>query len=216
MRTILATLFAVHFIFAAIAGATEPTTNAPAVPQKDPGNPIIIIETSMGEITAELWPDEAPETVANFLKYVDSAFYDGLVFHRVIDGFMIQGGGFSETMRQKATRKPIKNEARKDGPNSRGTLAMARTMAVNSATSQFFINLVDNVALNHRNTTPRGYGYCTFGKITAGMDIVDAIGKVKTGRKMGFGDVPLTPVVILSIKRAESKTTPDALPDAAE
>lgn len=160
----------------------------------------VVIETSMGSITAELWPDKAPATVSNFLAYIEQEFYDGLIFHRVIDGFMIQGGGFNEQMSQKQSGKPIVNEARADVPNARGTLAMARTMVVDSATSQFFINLKDNAFLNHRNRTPQGFGYCVFGKVVDGMDVVDAIAKVRTGNVSGHQDVPLEPVVIKSIR----------------
>jgi len=163
--------------------------------------PMVIIETSMGQIKAELWPDEAPETVANFLKYVDDGFYDGLIFHRVIDGFMIQGGGFTPDMRQKPTRPNIKNEASADLSNDRGTLAMARTPEIHSASSQFFINLVDNFGLNHKGKTPPEYGYCAFGKVVEGMEVVDKIAKVKTTTRHPHGDVPVEPVIIKSITR---------------
>ena len=165
-------------------------------------NPVVVIETSMGTIKAELWADKAPVTAANVLAYVDKKFYDGLIFHRVIDGFMIQGGGFTPDMTQKAADKPIKNEATADKKNGRGTLAMARTGVVDSATSQFFINLIDNDFLNHRDETARGFGYCAFGKVTEGMDVVDKIAKVRTGTASGFENVPVTPVVIKSIRRA--------------
>ena len=143
-------------------------------------NPRVILGTSRGAVTIELWPDKAPQTVVNFLAYVDAGFYDGLVFHRVIDGFMIQGGGFTPDLRQKPTRAPVRNEARADIPNARGTLAMARTSDVDSATAQFFVNLVDNAFLNHRKKTPDGFGYCVFGRVVDGMDAVDAIAKVAT------------------------------------
>lgn len=165
-------------------------------------NPVVIMETSMGTIRAELWAETAPLTVANFLSYVDKQFFDGLIFHRVIPGFMIQGGGMMPDMSQKATDKPVKNEASADKKNDRGTLAMARTSVVDSATAQFFINLVNNDFLNHTDNSSRGFGYCAFGKVTEGMDVVDKIGKVKTGDKGGHGDVPVTPVVIKSIRRA--------------
>jgi peptidyl-prolyl cis-trans isomerase B (cyclophilin B) len=165
--------------------------------------PEVVIETSLGTIRAELWPDKAPATVENFLAYVDAGFFDGLVFHRVIDGFMVQGGGLSADMKQKPTRGTIRNEARSDVRNERGTLAMARTMEVNSATSQFFINLVDNQFLDHTDNTPKGFGYCVFGTVVDGMDVVDGIGKVKTGRVGQFSDVPLEPVVIQAVRRAE-------------
>ena len=163
---------------------------------------MVIIETSMGDIEVELWPDKAPETVANFLKYVDDGFYDGLIFHRVIPRFMIQAGGFSPDMRKKATRPEIKNEAGPELRNDRGTLAMARTPEIHSASSQFFINLVDNVNLNHKGETPQEYGYCAFGKVTEGMEVVDKIAKVKTTIKPPYKDVPAEPVIIKSIRRA--------------
>ena len=166
-------------------------------------NPAVVIETSMGTITAELWPQHAPETVRNFLMYTDDSYYDDLIFHRVIDGFMLQCGGFNEAMQQKATKPQVKNEAKTDVPNDRGTLAMARTTVVDSATSQFFINLKDNAFLDHKDDTARGFGYCVFGKVTDGMDVVDKIAKVKTGSKNGHSDVPVETVMIKSIKRAE-------------
>jgi cyclophilin family peptidyl-prolyl cis-trans isomerase len=167
--------------------------------------PVVVIETSKGTMKAELWPDKAKLTVENFLRYVDDKFYDGLVFHRVIAGFMIQGGGFTEDMQKKPAQAPVKNEARADTPNARGTLAMARTSVVDSATCQFFINLVDNAFLNHKNETPQGYGYCVFGKVIEGLDVLDAIGKVKTGVRASFRDVPVEPVVIKSIRRADAQ-----------
>jgi len=163
----------------------------------------VVIETSEGTIKAELWADQAPETVANFLAYADDGFFDGLIFHRVIAGFMIQGGGFSADMQQKATGAPVKNEASAKGRNDRGTLAMARTPDPHSATAQFFINLVDNKFLNFREQTMQGWGYCAFGKVTEGMDVVDAIAKVPTGRHGAFSDVPMAPVTIKSIRRAD-------------
>jgi len=168
---------------------------------EDTANPVIVIDTSMGVITAELWPDRTPRTAANMLGYVDDEFYDGLVFHRVIKDFMIQGGGMDADMRQKATREQIVNEAAGDLHNDRGTLAMARTGDVDSATAQFFINLVDNDFLNHRDETVRGFGYCVFGQVTDGMDVVDKIAAVATGQKGHHSDVPLEPVVINSIRK---------------
>jgi len=173
---------------------------APAEPTA-PTPPIVVIETSKGSIELTLWEDKAPATVSNFLAYVDDHYYDNLIFHRVIKGFMIQGGGFDAAMRQKQTKAPIKNEASKEAPNARGTIAMARTADINSATSQFFINLVDNDFLNHRDTTTRGYGYCAFGEVTGGMDVVDAIATVPTGRHGMHGDVPTEAVVIKGIRR---------------
>jgi peptidyl-prolyl cis-trans isomerase B (cyclophilin B) len=175
-----------------------------ARPTKDPimADPtIIIIDTSLGTIAAELWQDKSPKTVENFLSYIDDGFFDGLIFHRVISGFMIQGGGFTPDMQQKATKAPVENEASADVGNDRGTLAMARTNDPNSATAQFFINHKDNDFLNHSAPTVQGYGYCVFGKVTDGMDVVDAIAAVKTTNVGGMGDVPAQPVVIHSIKR---------------
>lgn len=166
-------------------------------------NPIVVMDTSEGEIRIELWADEAPVTVENFLRYIDNEFYDGLIFHRVIEGFMIQGGGFNEDMVQQSTYDPIKNEASADKENDRGTIAMARTNVVDSATSQFFINLTDNDFLNHTSEAPSGFGYAAFGEVIEGMDVVDAIARVETGRVRGYSDVPEEPVVINSVRRAD-------------
>lgn len=160
---------------------------------------MIILTTSLGDITIELFDAEAPITTENFLQYVDDGFFDGTIFHRVIPGFMIQGGGFAADMKEKANRPPIKNEAGNGLKNKRGTLSMARTQEVNSATSQFFINLKDNAFLDHGT---RDFGYAVFAKVTDGMEIVDRIASVKTGNKGMHQDVPLDPVVILSAKRA--------------
>ncbi len=162
----------------------------------------IVFETSKGTITAELWADKSPKTVENFLAYVDDGFFDGLVFHRVIPGFMVQGGGMNADMQPKSGKAPIENEAATDVKNDRGTLAMARTNDPHSATSQFFINLVDNDFLNFSSATMQGFGYCVFGKVTDGMDVVDAIAQVPTGNVGMHGDVPLEPVTITSAKRA--------------
>jgi cyclophilin family peptidyl-prolyl cis-trans isomerase len=184
----------------------EPKTMEKTVTEKDQNaakNPVVIIETSMGTIKAELFADKAPKTVANFLVYTDEKFFDGLIFHRVIAGFMIQGGGFTSKMQQKATHDQIENEASADKLNDRGTLAMARTNEVHSATAQFFINLKDNGFLNHKNKAAAGYGYCVFGKVIDGMDVVDKIAAVKTGQAGRFSDVPVEQVVIKSVRRAE-------------
>ena len=170
----------------------------------DKGNVIVAMETSEGVIRIELWADKAPETVKNFLAYVDDNFYDGTIFHRVIDNFMIQGGGFAADMRNKHKGQPIKKEATAELKNDRGTVAMARTQDIHSATSQFFINLKDNDFLNHSDNTPRGFGYAVFGKVVEGMDVVDRIGKVKTTTSGPYRDVPAKPVVIKSVKRLES------------
>jgi len=187
------------------SGSKESDTKAEEPVQKSgSGRPIVVIETSMGTITAELWPDKSPGTVLNFLKYLEDKYYDGLIFHRVIDGFMIQGGGFTPDMKQKPGRSPIKNEAKSDVKNNRGTLAMARTGVIDSATSQFYISLVDNNFLNHVNESQQGFGYCVFGKVTKGMDIVDKMGKVQTGARGQFPkDVPVEDVVIKSIRESK-------------
>lgn len=164
-------------------------------------NPVVVMKTSMGTVEIELYAEKAPVTVANFLSYVDKGFYNGTIFHRVIGNFMIQGGGFTPGMHQKSTSSPIKNEADNRLSNSRGTIAMARTQDVHSATSQFFINVVDNGFLDYKSSTPAGYGYCVFGKVISGMDVVDNIKSVSTGNSGYFQDVPLTDVVIKSIDR---------------
>jgi len=157
------------------------------------------METSMGTITLELDEGKAPETVENFVGYAKDGHYDGTIFHRVIDGFMIQGGGFTKSMDQKPTRAPIRNEAMNGLKNLRGTIAMARTNVVDSATSQFFINLVDNGFLDFSMPTPQGFGYAVFGRVTDGMQVVDAIAKVKTGFSGPHQNVPETPVVIKKV-----------------
>ena len=163
-------------------------------------NPTLVIETSLGNVKVELFQKEAPISVKNFLDYAKGGFYDGTIFHRVIPGFMIQGGGFSAEMHQKPTQAPIKNEAANGLKNDRGTLAMARTNVVDSASSQFFINVVDNNFLNHKPGGPQSYGYAVFGKVIEGMDVVDKIAATQTGMQKGFSNVPVTPVVIKSVK----------------
>ena len=153
----------------------------------------------MGTITLELDEAKAPATVANFVQYAKDGHYDGTIFHRVIDGFMVQGGGFTRDMNQKKTREPVRNEAMNGLKNKRGTIAMARTMVVDSATSQFFINLVDNDFLDFQSPTPQGFGYAVFGKVVSGMEVVDAIAKVKTGSAGPHQNVPETPVVIRKV-----------------
>lgn len=162
---------------------------------------MVTLKTSCGDIRIELFEKEAPETVKNFLAYVDSGFYRDTLFHRVIPSFMIQGGGMDRDFRQKPTNPPVKNEAANQLPNRRGTIAMARTNVVDSATSQFFINLVDNDFLNFRAPTPQHYGYCVFGRVVEGMDVVDKIAKVKTGVRGMHRDVPQEEVVILDAVR---------------
>ncbi len=159
---------------------------------------MVVFETTLGNITIKTFPDKAPISVENFLKYVDDGYFDDTIFHRVIPGFMIQGGGFTEDMAQKPTNAQIKNEADNGLSNDRGTLAMARTSDVNSATSQFFINLKENDFLNHGS---RDFGYAVFAEVSEGMDVVDKIAEVKTGNNAGHGDVPVEPIKIISAKR---------------
>lgn len=158
---------------------------------------MIILTTSLGEVTLELFPEEVFITVANFVQYVEDGFFDGTIFHRVIPGFVIQGGGFTTDMRQKKTRAPIKNEAANGLKNERGTLSMARTQDVDSATSQFFVNLADNAFLDQGT---RDFGYAVFAKVTKGMDVIDRIASVETGNAGMHQDVPLEPVEILSAR----------------
>jgi cyclophilin family peptidyl-prolyl cis-trans isomerase len=178
---------------------------------KAAGNPVVAVETSMGTFKVELYEDKAPATVKNFLTYVDEKFYDDTIFHRVIgkenkgDDFMIQGGGFTADMKQKPTKDPVKNEAANGVKNDKYTVAMARTGVVDSATAQFFVNVKDNDFLNHRDTSTSGFGYCAFGKVIEGTDVVDKIKAVETTTKAGMGDVPVKPVVIKSIRRVEKK-----------
>jgi cyclophilin family peptidyl-prolyl cis-trans isomerase len=166
---------------------------------QDKKNPRVVMDTSLGKVTIELFEDKAPITVKNFLKYADDKFYDGTVFHRVIADFMVQGGGFEPGMQQKKTREPIKNEAGNGVSNERGTIAMARTNNPDSATAQFFINVVNNSKSLDRNDASAGYA--VFGKVVDGMDVVDKIRAVETGSKLGFENVPRTDVVIRSIRR---------------
>jgi peptidyl-prolyl cis-trans isomerase B (cyclophilin B) len=163
--------------------------------------PTVILVTTMGEIVIELEPDKATASVENFLKYVDEGFYDGTIFHRVINQFMIQGGGFTEDMTKKTTRGGVPNEADNGLSNARGTVAMARTGDPHSATAQFFINTADNKALDHKGKTAQEWGYTVFGKVVEGMDVVDDIENVKTSSKGSFRDVPSEPVIIIEAKR---------------
>lgn len=165
---------------------------------------MIRMQTNKGVIELELDEQKAPETVKNFIEYVNAGFYDGTIFHRVIDGFMIQGGGLEPGMKEKGTRSPVKNEADNGLANERGTIAMARTNDPHSATAQFFINVVDNAFLNHRSATTDGWGYCVFGRVTNGMDVVDAIKGVSTTTKGYFQDVPAEDVVIEKVEVVEN------------
>lgn len=165
-------------------------------------NPVVLVKTSQGDMKFELFADKAPDTVKNFLAYVDDRFYDGTIFHRVIPDFMIQGGGFQPGMTQKAAKPPIKNESTNGLSNTRGTIAMARTSVPDSATAQFFINVRDNGFLD-RAQAQDGVGYCVFGKVTEGMDVVDKIKAAKTASRGGHGDVPVADVMIESVRRAD-------------
>ena len=211
-------LMKLHYLFSIVVCFVIILSTLSVAQQKEnkKGNPVVVMKTSMGTIKIELFQDKAPITVKNFLSYVDEKFYDNTVFHRVIDNFMIQGGGFTATdpIKQKRTKNPIKNESDNGLKNERGTLAMARTPDPNSATSQFFINVVDNAFLNRSD---RDAGYAVFGKVIEGMDVVDKIRKVKTGKlpaialngnqeiNTTFQDVPLNKVVIESIRRVNPK-----------
>ena len=163
---------------------------------------MIQFETSHGTFTVELFPKEAPVTVENFLRYVDDGHFDGTIFHRIVPGFVIQGGGLSADFANRETRAPISNEAKNGLKNTRGMLSMARTSDINSATSQFFINLVDNAFLDNGT---RDYGYAVFGRVVEGMDTVDKIAGVKTGRRKGYQDAPMEDVVIISARKVEGK-----------
>ena len=177
-------------------GGTQPQPATPA-----PGNPTVLISTSLGDITVELYNDRAPVSVQNFLQYVNEGFYPGTIFHRVISGFMIQGGGFTTDMVEKPTRPPIRNEATNGLNNVRGTLAMARTEALRSATAQFFINVADNrIKLDHHGYSPEDFGYAVFGRVLSGLEVCDRIAAVKTRRNGSHEDVPVEPVVIKAVR----------------
>lgn len=169
--------------------------------QQSSDNPMVHMTTSLGDLTIELYPDEAPETVENFLQYTDQGFYDGTIFHRVIPGFVLQGGGFTAGMERKPTRDPIQNEAHNGLRNLRGTLSMARLPEPHSATSQFFVNLADNPHLDHQGSAQ--WGYAVFGKVVEGMDVIDAIAGVETTTTAGHRDVPAEPVVIEQARQVE-------------
>ena len=171
---------------------------APAAAQ--PPNPVVVIETSVGDISVELFQDKAPKTVNNFLQYAKENFYRGTIFHRVIKGFMVQGGGFTGDMVRKQTRAPIPNEAANGLKNERGTIAMARTADINSATAQFFINTVNNAALDHRGESAEQFGYAVFGKVIAGMDIVEEIERLATSTKGSYQNVPIQPAVMKAVR----------------
>ena len=190
LRTIIALSALAGISFTPIVGQTA-------------GNQTMLMSTTLGEIKIELYSEAAPVSVRNFVDYVESGYFDNLIFHRVIPGFMVQGGGFTSDMNQRKTQPPIKNEADNGLKNLVGTLAMARTSDPNSATAQFFINLVDNAFLDHTAKTPQGWGYAVFGKVVSGMDVVEKIAAQPTGSVSSFQDVPKEPVVILKVEILE-------------
>ena len=193
---VLALCFVVAMVFSNPAASEK---------MRDPNNPVIVIKTSMGDMEVELYKKEAPGSIQNFLWYVDNGFYDGLIFHRVIENFMIQGGGFTPAMKKKAGNAAIENEANNGLSNEKYTLAMARTNDIHSATCQFFINNRDNASsLDYHG--PERFGYCVFGKVIAGQDVVDAISKVEVGNQGGHKNVPIDPVKIKKMFRADGKT----------
>ncbi|HTI39969.1 MAG TPA: peptidylprolyl isomerase [Vicinamibacterales bacterium] len=180
------------FLSSQVPAAAQPPAPAAAA------NPVVILDTSAGAITIELFADKAPDSVQNFLEYVRDGFYSGTIFHRVVPGYVIQGGGYTPELVEKSTRPPVRNEATNGLSNARGTVAMARMSAVRSATSQFFINLANNARLDHRGFAPDDYGYAVFGRVIAGMDVVDRIAAMPTASREGMDDVPVAPVVIKS------------------
>jgi len=175
-----------------------PPLQAPA-PEPAAGNPVVVMQTTVGDITIELFKDRAPVSVENFLQYVRDGFYEGTIFHRVKPGYVVQGGGYTAAMVEKSTRPPIQNEATNGLKNVRGTVAMARTRALRSATSQFYINLANNTQLDHRGYAPEDFGYAVFGRVLSGMEVVDRIASVPTGYAGPHADVPRTPIVIQKV-----------------
>lgn len=197
-RFLLTSLFSALLVLTTLGLMFSPFSKANASSTDNTkANPQVLITTNFGDITLELYPDKAPKSVANFLRYVNEHFYDGTIFHRVIPSFMIQGGGFTPDLQKKPTHEPIPNEADNGLRNRIGTVAMARTNDPNSATAQFFINVAQNTFLDFREKTARAWGYAVFGRVIKGMKVVNHIRLVKTGFKNGMGDVPLQPVVII-------------------
>lgn len=191
----------VAFVGAACLGPAPFDSGRPAAGSADRARPSVVMETTLGTVAFELFEAEAPVSVTNFLSHVDRGFYDGTLFHRVIPDFMIQGGGLTPDLAPKPTGTPILNEAGNRLSNRRGTLAYARTSVVDSATVQFFVNVVDNPFLDHRDETPGGFGYAVFGRVSSGLDVIDAIAAVQTGARGELDDVPVTDVVITSLRR---------------
>jgi cyclophilin family peptidyl-prolyl cis-trans isomerase len=192
-------------ILLALIGFLLQTRTPVPVPQPAPGNPVVVIETSAGTITAELYKDRAPVSVENFLQYARDGHFVATIWHRVVPGYVIQGGGYTADLAEKPVRPPIQNEATNGLSNRRGTLAMARTRAARSATAQFFINLADNPALDHHGFAPDDFGYAVFGRVIEGMDVVDKIGTGRTASRDGMDDVPVMPVLIKSVTEKEKK-----------
>jgi cyclophilin family peptidyl-prolyl cis-trans isomerase len=188
------------FLGPAAASALEAQVSQAPAETPAPGNPVVAISTSFGEITVELFKDRAPVSVDNFIRYMAEGFYEGTVFHRVKKGFMIQGGGYTPDLTEKPTHAPIQNEATNGLRNVRGTIAMARRMSLRSATSQFYINVVDNRMLDHVGFSPDEFGYAVFGRVLTGMDVVDRIASVPTKTQGEMEDVPVEPVVIKSVR----------------
>jgi cyclophilin family peptidyl-prolyl cis-trans isomerase len=184
---------------AQLSGQQRGAAPAPQPLTPAPGNPVAVIDTSLGAITVELFKDKAPVSVENFLQYVKDGFYTGTIFHRVIGGYVVQGGGYTEALQEKPTRAPIVNEASSTLRNRRGTIAMARKQSLRSATSQFYFNVADNPQFDHTGFSPDQFGYAVFGRVLSGIDVVDKIGSVKTRSVGDFEDVPVTPVVIKSV-----------------
>lgn len=201
MKKLMTLLFVLLLGACGQQSETQTTEQNGPTALKDTSNPTVLMQTSKGDIVIELYPDKAPKTVENFLKYVDDGFYDGTVFHRVIDGFMIQGGGFTPDMTKKETRAPIMNEADNGLRNIIGTISMARTMDPHSATAQFFINVANNTSLDFREKTPRAWGYAVFGRVIKGMDVVTAIKGVKTTTRGVYRDVPAENIIIQKVSR---------------
>jgi len=194
MVTLIPLLMLMLFVQTPQTPAAVPATQAPATLEPAPGNPVAVISTSMGDIRVELFKDKAPVSVENFLQYVSEGFYPGTIFHRVVRGFVVQGGGYSADMKEKPTHPPIQNEATNGLRNTRGSLAMARTQALRSATSQFYINVADNAALDHKGYAPQDFGYAVFGRVLSGMEVADAIAAVATKTEN-----PLQPVTIKAV-----------------
>jgi cyclophilin family peptidyl-prolyl cis-trans isomerase len=186
-------------IFLTLLGFLLQTPAAASPLQPAPGNPVVVIETSAGSITAELFKDRAPVSTENFLRYARDGHYVGTIWHRVVSGYVIQGGGYTPDMVERSTRPPIQNEATNALSNRRGTLAMARLRTARSATSQFYINVANNPALDHRGFGPDDFGYAVFGRVLEGMDVVDKIASVQTTTRDGMESVPVTPVLIKSV-----------------